>query len=789
MRIYRDDYGIPHLRAGSVLDLAWLQGRVTASDRGRQITVERHRSEGRLASVAGAAELGWDRFARRARLDDTARRSFAKLDSSTRDFLEAYSAGVRAGGIEWHPWSSLGVFQVQHILFGTFGNKMWRAHVERTLGPSSIAWFANEGPGGSGSNAWTVPGEIAGDPHRLLELPGVYQQIRLACPAFDVAGLTFPGVPGVQHFGHAGSVAWAITNAMADYQDLYIEELRATEAGVEARGATGWEPVVTHQETIVVRGEHPVVVDVMETPRGPIIDGNLSLRTPARSDFDLGFDALLPLLHASTVDDVADALSRWVEPVNSVLTADTTGRTLQLTVGRVPQRDDRNRIVPVPAWESRFAWRPEWAPMFRAEVSTAVNANDRRPDTEPYGVDFAPPARARRIRELLESGVPHESIHMDTVLPADSAEAGRRMAERSAAARTLCESPALKPLFEPSGHDPLFAPWTDPRARIGIALDGVLAGLGLPSPDPSSSSSSSSSSSEDSAWGARHLLYPLQLPGLDADVPEVRLGGSAGCVLNTSSIPGVSDLCWRGPVARYVWDLADRRRSRWIVPFGASDDPSSPHFLDQLPLWADGSLIPLVTDWEDLVEEPLIVFAEKLPGLGELTMVPLDPAAHAPVVHGWVTKERNRFWGMIDHSAADVEEIYGYVDSLDSHHAYLLLLDDHPIGIFQTYEPSLDPVGECYDVLPGDFGLHLLIDAEGRDLPHLTSAVFPALLRHLFAADPARARVVAEPDIRNDRMISRLQREGFTLGPEIDLGHKTARLTFLDRLRFEAAEG
>ncbi|MEU4159837.1 GNAT family N-acetyltransferase [Actinoplanes sp. NPDC026670] len=799
MRIHRDAHGIPHLRAGSVLDLARLQGRVTATDRGRQLQVERLRSEGRLASVAGAAELGWDRFARRVRLDDTARRSFANLDNSTQRWLEAYAEGVRAGGIEWHPWSSLGVFQVQHILFGTFGNKLWRAHVERTLGPAALSWFANEGPGGSGSNAWTVPGQIAGDPHRLLELPGIYQQIRLACPAFDVAGLTFPGVPGVQHFGHAGSVAWAITNAMADYQDLYLEELREVDGRLQARGATGWEPVVTHQETILVRDEDPVVVDIIETARGPVIDGNLSLRTPARSEFDLGFDALLPLLHASTVDDVADALSRWVEPVNSVLTADSTGRARQLTVGRVPQRDDRNRLVPVPAWEARHAWQPEWAPMFSSEVTTAVNANDRRPDTAPHGVDFAPPARARRIRELLDLGVPPEKIHMDTSLPADSADAGRRMARQAALARAVCDRPELQPLFEPSGYDPLFAPWTDPRARIGIALDGVLAGLGLdpaalvPSPAPASSPSSppgpaSTGPASDVPWGARHLLYPLRLPGLDAVVPQIELGGSAGCVLNTSSVPGVSDLCWRGPVARYVWDLTDRSRSRWVVPFGASDDPSSPHFLDQLPLWASGELVPLVTDWELLTEEPVTVFAEKLPGLGELTMIRLAPATHAPVVHSWVIKERNRFWGMAEHSVADVEEIYRFVDGLDSHHAYLLLLDGEPIGVFQTYEPSQDPVGECYDVRPGDFGLHLLLDASGRELPHLTSAVFPALLRHLFA-EPGRRRIVAEPDIRNDRMISRLQREGFTLGAEIDLGHKKAQLTFLERDRFEGAEG
>ncbi|WP_435830286.1 GNAT family N-acetyltransferase [Micromonospora echinospora] len=27
--------------------------------------------------------------------------------------------------------------------------------------------------------------------------------------------------------------------------------------------------------------------------------------------------------------------------------------------------------------------------------------------------------------------------------------------------------------------------------------------------------------------------------------------------------------------------------------------------------------------------------------------------------------------------------------------------DGRPVGLFQTYEPAADPVGECYDVRPG----------------------------------------------------------------------------------------
>ena len=606
MRVYRDPYGVPHLRADSVEELAFLQGRTAAADRGQQIEVDRRRSEGLLAELVGPAELPWDRFARRARLDDTARRSFAKLDAETRGWLTAYAKGVAAGGIEWHPWSSLGVFLARHVLFSTFPVKMWRAHVEATLGPAAQPWFSAEGPADSGSNSWAVPRQIAGDPHRLIELPGAYQQVRLACPEFDVAGLTFPGVPGVQHFGHAGGVAWAVTNAMADYQDLYQEEIRRTPDGVEVRAATGWERAEVHTETIPVRGADSEVVEIIETARGPIIDANLSLRTPTRVDFDLGFGALLPLLRASTVDDVADAFRHWVEPVNSILTTDTSGRILQLAIGKVPLRDDRAKQVPVPAWEPRYAWRPGYAEMTRAEVTgRAVNANDRRPDTEALGVDFAAPTRARRIRHLLDEGAPPERIHMDTPMPADSVSAGRRAAWRSAVARRLHDHPVLAPLRTPTGFDPLFAAWTDPLVRIGIALDSVLAGLGVSAADVVSPDEIEA----DGTWGSRHVLEPIRLAGLSAEIPRTELSGDNQSPLATAYIPGVSEACWRGPVARYVWDLEDRQRSRWIVPFGTAGDPASPHFLDQLPLWATGALIPLITDWDLLKleseEEPL----------------------------------------------------------------------------------------------------------------------------------------------------------------------------------------
>ena len=71
--------------------------------------------------------------------------------------------------------------------------------------------------------------------------PASTRQVRLTRDELDVTGSPSQGVPGVQHFGHAGGVAWAITNAMADYGTSHAETLRRTAGGWKWSG-DGWEP-------------------------------------------------------------------------------------------------------------------------------------------------------------------------------------------------------------------------------------------------------------------------------------------------------------------------------------------------------------------------------------------------------------------------------------------------------------------------------------------------------------------------------------------------------------------
>ncbi|MFF0555294.1 penicillin acylase family protein [Streptomyces sp. NPDC004266] len=698
IEVYRDAWGVPHLRAADPGELAFAQGRVTARDRAWQLEVERHRAQGTTAAFLGAAELGWDVFVRRARLADTARRCFERLaatDPATAAWVRAYVAGVNDGLAEgadrapefaatglaagrWEPWTPLAVWLSTHILFAGFPTKLWRDEVARRLGEEWTELFATDGPGTAGSNGWVVAGGrtasgaalVAGDPHRFIEAPGVYQQIRLACPAYDVVGLAVPGVPGLAHFGHTGPVAWAITNAMADYQDLYRERLRRLPDGtVEALGPDGWAPAAAHTETVDVADAEPVGIEVVETDRGPVIVGEprdgsadwegLSLRHPPRVTGELGFGVLPALLRARTVADVDAALDGWVEPVNVVQAADTRGGLLHRVAGHVPVRDRANSLRVVPAWDPAHAWADAPAPLPRAEVrGHAVMANARGL-AAPLGVEFAPPHRAARIDELLRASAAWTpettaAIHGDTDNPsatrlleavrraggtpggvggdgrsarlspagadvrrrllgwdrrmdAESVDAGLYAAVRGAVVRRLAGHEAFAALREPAPYPELFRPWLALGPRVAFALETLLVAGPVPAADVDrivrEALDEVGAGEPPAAWGLTHRLAPWQaLPDPDDD-RWPGLGGDHDCVLSTSSVPGWTDRSARASAARYVWDLADRERSRWIVPFGASGVPGDPHHRDQLPLWLRGELAPVTTDWQKLTKE------------------------------------------------------------------------------------------------------------------------------------------------------------------------------------------
>lgn len=472
--IYRDELGVPHMRATSQRDAFFVQGFVHAQDRLWQMDYDRRRAYGRWAEYAGPVGVEQDILMRRLRLGETARDDYEAFDDDTRAMLDSYTAGVNAfidstdalpaeydlvqsRPDRWQPWDPCASFKVRHVLMGVWPRKLWRVRQLNTVGEDLLLKLragANDPdplivppgvdyqqiPDGmtdsrlhadavsgirewlDGSNNWAVHGSrtasglplVAGDPHRAIDVPNVYYQNHLACPEFDVVGMSFCGVPGFPHFGHNRWVAWCITHAGADYQDLYIERFdKQNPTRYMFRGA--WEEAERRTERIAVRGAASVDIDVTVTRHGSVIVGDpkdgfaLAARYSSTETPNTGFRSLLPMLKATSVDEFDEAMRDWVDPCNNLVMGDVHGNIGYLMRGKVPVRTRVNGWLPVPGWTGRHEWEGyipfEEQPRSRnPDTGYIVTANNRIVgDDYPHYIatDWAPGNRAARVRERL----------------------------------------------------------------------------------------------------------------------------------------------------------------------------------------------------------------------------------------------------------------------------------------------------------------------------------------------------------------------------------------------------
>ncbi|MFE5336373.1 GNAT family N-acetyltransferase [Isoptericola sp. NPDC056573] len=185
------------------------------------------------------------------------------------------------------------------------------------------------------------------------------------------------------------------------------------------------------------------------------------------------------------------------------------------------------------------------------------------------------------------------------------------------------------------------------------------------------------------------------------------------------------------------------------------------------------------------------VWRADVPGAGTVTAHVLDPVADLDVLHEWVNRPHAGFWGLAGLSREDLSATYAFVDSLPTHHAYLVRWDGEPVVLVQLYHPEDDPVSTAYDVLPGDLGMHFFKGGDGPAARHDVvpwAVVGPAVLAFAFAR-PGTRRLVGEPDARNRSAVARMAAFGFeaagTVRFESPQGPKEAVLAFCPRERAE----
>ena len=479
VQVFRDRLGIPHMRASSQKDAFFAQGFVTAQDRLWHMEFDRKRGAGRWAEMVGESAVDQDKLMRRFRLEDSARADYQASSPETREMFDAYASGVNAfiesdsplpveyriTGLDpdpWQPWHGLVAYKVRHILMGVFESKVWRAQVVANLGPEKASLlFPGFQPGypvilppgevysgqlahgledlrqgaaalnylnetDAGSNSWVLAGSrtatgkpiLAGDSHRALDTPNVYYQNQLACPDFDVVGVSFPGVPGFPHFGHNAYVAWSVTHTSADYQDLYIERFNTGNTGngnPEYLFEDQWLPAQIHQEIVKVKGGRDVEIQSWVTRHGPVISGDpekgsgIAFKYTATEGPSPWADTLLSMLKAEGAPQLIESMREWIDPCNNFLFADIHGNSGYLCRGRIPIRSKVNGWLPVPGWTGEYEWQgyipfDDLPRSLNPDQGYVVTANNKPVgDDYPYYIssEFTPGFRAKRVAHRL----------------------------------------------------------------------------------------------------------------------------------------------------------------------------------------------------------------------------------------------------------------------------------------------------------------------------------------------------------------------------------------------------
>ncbi|HEV2904881.1 MAG TPA: penicillin acylase family protein, partial [Pyrinomonadaceae bacterium] len=277
------------------------------------------------------------------------------------------------------------------------------------------------------SNNWVVSGKrtatgkplLANDPHIPASAPGIWYQTQLIAPGMHVAGVTFPGLPGIVA-GHNERIAWGVTNLGPDVQDVYIEKFDKANP-TKYQTPSGLRDAEVRQEQIKVRKSFTTTatdtqtIDVTVTRHGPIIlekEGTrYALRWTSLDPTTLQRVGFVEVNRARNWKEFTAALSHYRGPTQNFVYADVDGHIGYYGAGWIPIRKSGDGSVPYDGATDEGEWTGyipfEKLPhLYDPPSGMIVTANQRVVGSSyPYFVShvWASPYRARRIFGLLSA--------------------------------------------------------------------------------------------------------------------------------------------------------------------------------------------------------------------------------------------------------------------------------------------------------------------------------------------------------------------------------------------------
>jgi len=200
---------------------------------------------------------------------------------------------------------------------------------------------------------------LANDPHMGVQAPSLWYEVGVHCITkstecmHDFRGFSLPGVPGIL-IGHNDRIAWGLTNAAFDAEDLFIERINPENPNqYEVNGE--WRDMDIRREEIVVRGwDEPSILFVRNTRNGVVATDELIGQDPFSDGSDLHvvsyawtglepirtIEAVLGVVEAQNWDDFDDALALFDAGKQNWIYADVDGNIGFIMPGKVPIRAD-----------------------------------------------------------------------------------------------------------------------------------------------------------------------------------------------------------------------------------------------------------------------------------------------------------------------------------------------------------------------------------------------------------------------------------------------------------------
>jgi len=330
VKVYFDEYGVPHIYAENQKDAYLAKGYLHAQDRLWQMELMRRIAAGRLSEIFGKEMVKTDKFFRALGVEFSADKTIKRLDTTSQAFLltKSYLNGInqfiengatpvefRLIGVEKEKYTIKDIYNVfGYMAFGfaqahktdplltNLRNKLGDVYLRDLdvgLIPETTSISNTDGeiksklassisssitellenvpiPPFVGSNSWVIGAKktknkkviFANDPHIEFSQPSVWYLSHIVTPDYEMYGFNLALTP-FPFMGHNRNYASGVTMFENDDIDFYENHQNQT---YEIR-----------TETINIKDEDPVNVEIKVGNNGPVMNGFIDIVASEKS--------------------------------------------------------------------------------------------------------------------------------------------------------------------------------------------------------------------------------------------------------------------------------------------------------------------------------------------------------------------------------------------------------------------------------------------------------------------------------------------------------------------------